>query len=92
MTTNIKLEMKDYSMILIEKLWKYQPYQQEKLISMNILQIKNNYLLKKKQIRGQVKFIYYPLGKAFEKQTKTIEDQGEKQIDVLKNLSPNTQV
>ena len=26
------------------------------------------------------------MGKAFEKQTKTIEDQGEKQIDILKTL------
>ena len=28
----------------------------------------------------QAKFTYSPLGKAFEKQTKTIEDQGEKKI------------
>ena len=27
-----------------------------------------------------------PLGKAFEKQIKTIEDQGQKQIDALENL------
>ena len=27
----------------------------------------------------QAKFTYFPLGKAFEKQTKTSEDQGEKQ-------------
>ena len=33
------------------------------------------------QIIEQTKFAYYPLGKAFEKQTKTIEDQGQKQID-----------
>ena len=33
----IKLGMKNYSMILIEKLQKYQPYHQAKLISMNIL-------------------------------------------------------
>ena len=31
------------------------------------------------QITEQAKFTYSPLGKAFEKQTKTIEDQGEKQ-------------
>ena len=30
--------------------------------------------------------------KAFEKQTKTTEDQGEKQADVLKHLRSNTQV
>ena len=31
----------------------------------------------------QAKFTYSPLGKAFEKQIKTIEDQGEKQIKAL---------
>ena len=30
------------------------------------------------QIIGQAKFTYSPLGKAFEKQIKTIEDQGHK--------------
>ena len=35
------------------------------------------------QIIEQAKFIYYPLGKAFEKQTKTIKDQGEKQIKAI---------
>ena len=39
-----------------------------------------------KQIIQQAKFTYSPLGKAFEKQIKTIEDQGEKQIDALKDL------
>ena len=34
----------------------------------------------------QAKFTYSPLGKAFEKQIKTIEDQGKKQVDPLKNL------
>ena len=38
------------------------------------------------QIIEQAKFTYSPLGKAFEKQIKTIEDQGEKQIDALKDL------
>ena len=32
------------------------------------------------QIIEQAKFTYSPLGKAFEKQTKTVEDKGEKQI------------
>ena len=40
------------------------------------------------QIIEQAKFTYSPLGKAFEKQIKTIEDQGEKQIDALKDLKP----
>ena len=34
------------------------------------------------------KFTYSPLGKAFEKQTKTIKDQGEKLADFLKVLKP----
>ena len=31
------------------------------------------------------------MGKAFEKQTKAIKDQGKKQVDALKNLKPRTQ-
>ena len=34
------------------------------------------------------KFTYSLLGKAFEKQTKAIEDQGIKQIEALKALKP----
>ena len=40
------------------------------------------------QIIEQAKFTYSPLGKAFEKQIKTIEDQGQKQVDALKVLEP----
>ena len=40
------------------------------------------------QIIEQAKFTYSPLGKAFDKQIKTIEDQGEKQVDALKSLKP----
>ena len=36
------------------------------------------------QIIEQAKFIYFPLGKAFEKQTKTIEDEGKNQINAIK--------
>ena len=38
-----------------------------------------------KQMIEQAKFTYSPLGKAFEKQIKTIEDQGEKQIKAIQN-------
>ena len=38
------------------------------------------------QIIEQAKFTYSPFGKAFEKQAKTIEDQGKKQIDALVDL------
>ena len=40
----------------------------------------------KQQKIEQAKFTYSPLGKAFEKQTKTIEDQRKKQVDDLKSL------
>ena len=45
MTTDDQIRNKNYGMILIEKLQKYQPYHQAKLISMNILQVKKYYLL-----------------------------------------------
>ena len=38
------------------------------------------------QIIEQTKFTYSPLGKAFDKQIKTIEDQLKKQADALENL------
>ena len=77
----IRLKMKNYKMTLTEKLPKYQPYHQVKLISMNILPSNQ------KQIIEQAKFTYYSLGKAFEKQIKTIEDQEKKQVETLKRLN-----
>ena len=43
------------------------------------------------QIIEQARFTYSPLGKAFEKQIKTIEDQGQKQVDALESLKPKEQ-
>ena len=40
------------------------------------------------QIIQQAKFNYSPLGKAIEKQIKTIKDQGEKQVVALESLKP----
>ena len=42
------------------------------------------------QIVKQAKFTYSPLGKALEKQIKTIEDQGQKQVESLKVLIPKS--
>ena len=44
------------------------------------------------QIIEQAKFTYSPLGKAFEKQIKTIEDQGQKQVEALNTLKSNNQL
>ena len=40
------------------------------------------------RIIEQAKFAYSPLGKAFGKQVKTIEDQGIKQVQALQSLKP----
>ena len=43
------------------------------------------------QIIEQAKITYSPLGKAFEKQIKTIGDQEKKQVKALKDLKPTNQ-
>ena len=42
-------------------------------------------LSNQQQIIERARFTHSPLGKAFEKQIKTIEDQGEKQFEALKD-------
>ena len=66
----IRLEMKNYSMTSTEKLPKYQLDHNAKLISMNILPVKKYSPSNQQQIIEQAKFIYTPLGKAFQKQIK----------------------
>ena len=46
---------------------------------------------RQQQIIEQTRFTYSPLGKAFERQMKLIEDKGQKQIDPLKDLKPKEQ-
>ena len=70
--------------ILTEKQQKHQHYHQVKLINMNILQVKKYYC----RIIEQAKFTYSPLGKAFQKQIKTIKEQGTKQVEALEVLKP----
>ena len=55
---------------------------------MNILQVKKILPHNQTRIIEQAKFTYSPLGKAFEKQMKTIEDQRIKQVEALKALKP----
>ena len=43
------------------------------------------------QIIEQARFNYSPLRKAIEKQIKTVEDQGEKQVKALESLKPQEQ-
>ena len=45
-----------------------------------------------KQIIEKTKFIYSPLGEDFNKQIKTIEDQGKKQVDALNTLKSDNKI
>ena len=76
--------MKSDNMKLTEKQQRNHHYHLEKLINMNILQVKKHYPYIKIQVIEQSKFTYSPLGKAFEKQIQAVEDQGKKQINTLK--------
>ena len=60
-------------------LWSGKIHEYEYLTSEEIL------LANQRQLIEQAKFTYAPLGKAFEKQTKTIEEQERKQVDAINN-------
>ena len=62
------------------KIRKYEYLTGEDILSSNL-----------QQIIEQAKFTYSPLGKAFDKQIKTIEDQGKKQDDALRDLKSKEQ-
>ena len=66
--------MKSYNIILIEKQQKYLLYHQENFINMSMPS-------NQQQIIDQTKFTYSSLGKAFDKQIKTIANQEKKQVD-----------
>ena len=86
----IKLEMKKYSMILIEKQQKYLRNHWENVINTNILPVKIYYHRISSTIIEHTKFTYSPSEKDFEKQIKTIEDQGKKQA--LKTLKSDNKL
>ena len=72
---DINREAAKISALSIGKICKYEYLTGEDILPSN-----------QPQIIEQAKFSYSPLGKAFEKQIKTIEDQGKKQADALENL------
>ena len=72
---NINREAAKVSALSSEKLHKYEYLTGEDILPSN-----------QQQIIEQTKFTYSSLGKAFDKQIKTIEDQGKKQADALENL------
>ena len=70
----IRLEMEKYNAILTEKQQNYQDYDQVKSVIMNFLS-KEILLSDQRRITRQAKFTYSLLGKPFEKQIKTMENQ-----------------
>ena len=71
---DINREAAKISALLSHKIDKYEYLTDEEIWPSN-----------QQQIIEQAKFTYSSLGKAFEKQTKTIKDQGEKQIKVIQD-------
>ena len=84
----LRLEMKNWNMALTEKQQKYQHYHPEKLIN-RIFYRRKILPSDQRRIKQQAKFANSSLGKAFEKQTKTIEQQGKKQVEPLEDLKPD---
>ena len=74
---NINREAAKISALSSGKLHRYEYLTGEDILPSN-----------QQQIIEQTKFTYSSLGKAFDKQIKTIKDQGKKQIDALENLKP----
>ena len=72
---NINREAAKISALSSGKIDKYEHLTGEEILSSN-----------QRQIIEQAKFAYSPLGKAFDKKTKTIEYQGEKQLKIIEQL------
>ena len=71
---DINREAAKISALSSGKIDKYKYFTGEKILPSN-----------QQQTIEQAKFTYFPLGKTFEKQTKTIEDQGKKQVKAIQD-------
>ena len=78
---NINREAAKISALSSGKLHKYEYITGDDILPSN-----------QQQIIEQTKFTYSPLGKAFDKQIKTIEDQGKKQVDALNTLKSDNKI
>ena len=74
---NINREAAKISALSSGKLHKYEYLTGEDILPSN-----------QQQIIKQTQFTYFPLGKAFDKQIKTIKNQDKKQVDALEKLKP----
>ena len=71
---DINRETAKLSALSSDKIDKYEYFTGEEILPLN-----------QQQIIQQAKFNYSPLGKALEKQIKTIEDQGRKQVEAIQD-------
>ena len=78
---NINREAAKIFALSLGKLHKYEYLTGEDILPSN-----------QQQIIEQTKLTYSPLGKAFNKQIKTIEDQGKKQVDALNTLKSDNKI
>ena len=78
---DINREAAEISVLSSGKIDKYEYLTGEEILPSN-----------QQQIIEQAKFTYSPLGKSFEKQTKTIKDQGEKQIKSIQDKAFNKSI
>ena len=69
---DINREIGKISALSSEKIDKYEYLSDEEILTPD-----------QRRVIEQAKFAYSPLGKAFEKETKTIEEQGKKQIKAI---------
>ena len=74
---DLNREVAKISTLSSGKIHKYEHLTGEKTLPSN-----------QQQIIEQAKFTYSSLGKGFEKQIETIGDQGQKQVEALKDLKP----
>ena len=81
----IRLETQNCNMILKKYQQKYQFYHLDKTDKYEYLTGEEILSSNQRQIIKEVKVTYSLLRKAFEKQTKTIEEQGEKQIKTIED-------
>ena len=77
---DINREAGKISAVSSGKIHKYECFTGEDILPSN-----------QKQIIEQARFTYSPLVKAFEKQIKTTEDQGQKKVKALETLRPKEQ-
>ena len=78
---NVNREAAKISALSSGKLHKYEYLTGEDILPSN-----------QQQIIEQTKFTYSPLGKAFDKKIKTIEDQGKKEVDALNILKSDNKL